>query len=127
MWTLLSCGHRAGVDGHVPLPRVAVSRPWRASSAIRGSGDGGLARRAITAAIAVVVPAIIATTMTAVAVLIVVLVPVATVATAGWVRRRGGWWPGCRGRSVGVERLLGQPKDLYYPCGSPPLAGHPEL
>jgi hypothetical protein len=95
---LLSCGHRAGVDGHVHLPWVAVSRPWRVGSAVRGIGDGGLARRAITAAIAVVA--------TTIAVLVVVLVSVATVAavaTARWARRRGGWWPGCRGRSVGVE------------------------
>jgi hypothetical protein len=80
MQTLLSCGHRAGVDGHVPLPRVVVSRPWRAGSTIRGSGDGGLARRASAAATAVVVPVVVAIAMTAVAVLIVVLVPVATVA-----------------------------------------------
>jgi hypothetical protein len=74
---LLSCGHQAEVDGHVPLPRVAVSRPWRAGSAVRGSGDGGLARRAITAATAVAVPAVVATAMTTVTVLVVVLVPVA--------------------------------------------------
>jgi hypothetical protein len=107
MRTLLSCGHRARVDGHVPLPPVAVSRPWRAGSAVRGSGGGGLDRRAITAATAVVVPAVVAT---AVAVLVVVLVSVATVAavaTAGRARRRGVWWPGCGGRSVGVERRWG--------------------
>jgi hypothetical protein len=98
--------HRAGVDDHVPLPRVAASQPWRASLAIRGSADGGLARRAITAATAVVVPAVVATAMTIVAVLVVVLVLVATVAvvaTAEWVRQRGGWWPDCRGRNVAVE------------------------
>jgi hypothetical protein len=106
---LLSYGHWAGVDGHVPLPRVAVSQPWRVGSAVRGSGDGGLSRRAITTAIVVVVHVDVATAMTAVAIL-VVRVPVATVvvvATAGWTRRRGGWWPGCRGRSVGVERRWG--------------------
>jgi hypothetical protein len=91
----------------VPLPRVAVSRPWHAGSAVRGSGDGGLARRAITTATAITVPAVVATAMTAIAVLVVILVPVATVATAGWARRRGGWWPGYRGRSVGVERRWG--------------------
>jgi hypothetical protein len=94
MRTLLSFGHRVGVDDHVPLPWVTVSWPWRAGSAIRGSGGGGLARRAITVATAVV-----ATAMTTVAVFVVVLIPVATVAaiaTAGRVRRRGGWWLGCR-------------------------------
>jgi hypothetical protein len=58
------------------------------------------------AATAIVVPTIVATAMTAIAILIVVLVPVATVAavaTAGWVRQHGGWWPGCQGRNVGVE------------------------
>jgi hypothetical protein len=48
--------------------------------------------------------------MTAVAVLVVVLIPVAigaAVATAGWARRRRGWWPGCWGRNVGVERHWG--------------------
>jgi hypothetical protein len=105
-------GHRAGVDGHVPLPRVVVSRPWCAGSVVRGSGDGGLARRAITAATAVVVPAVVAATMTAIVVLVVVLVPMATVATAGWARRRGGWWPGCRGHNVGVERRWGS-RSIY--------------
>jgi hypothetical protein len=47
----------------VPLPRVAVSRPWHAGFAVRGSGGGGLARRVITAATAVVVPTVVATTM----------------------------------------------------------------
>jgi hypothetical protein len=90
----------------MPLPRVAVSWPWHAGSVVRGSGDYGLARRAITAATVVVVRTVVATAMTAIAVLLVVLVLVATVAvvaTAGWVRRRGEWWPGCRGRSIGVE------------------------
>jgi hypothetical protein len=99
MWTLLSCGHRAGVDGHVPLPQVVVSRPWRAGSTVRGSGLA-------TVATAVVVPIIVAIAMTAVAVLVVVLIPVATVvtvATAGRARRHGGCLPGCRGRNVGVE------------------------
>jgi hypothetical protein len=94
----------------VPLPWVAVSRLCRAGSAVRGSGDGGLVRRAITTATAIAIPAVVAIAITAVAVLVVVLVPVATVAavaTAGWARRRGGWWPGCRGRSVGVERRWG--------------------
>jgi hypothetical protein len=70
---------------------------------------GGLARIAITAATAIVV-SVVATAMTAVAVLVVVLVPVdtvAAVATAGWARRRGGWWPGCRGRNIGVEHRWG--------------------
>jgi hypothetical protein len=91
----------------VPLPRVAVSRSWHADSAVRGSGGDGLARRAIIATIAVVVPAAVANAMTTVVVLIVVLVPVTTVAvvaTAGRARRHGGRWPGCRERSVGVER-----------------------
>jgi hypothetical protein len=94
----------------VPLSRVAVSRPWRSGSTVRGSGGGGLARRAITATTAVVVPAVVATAMTAIAVLVVVLVPVvtvATVATAEWARRCGGWWLGCRGRIVSVERRWG--------------------
>jgi hypothetical protein len=47
----------------VPLPRVAVSRPWHAGSAVRGSGGGGLAKRVITAATAVVVPTVVATAM----------------------------------------------------------------
>jgi hypothetical protein len=71
----------------VPLSRVVVSRPWRASSAVRGSGDGSLARRVITATTGVVVPVVVATTMTTIAVLVVVIVPVATVTvvvTAGW-------------------------------------------
>jgi hypothetical protein len=109
---LLSCGHQAEVDGHVPLPRVAVSRPWSVGSAVRGSGDGGLARRAITAAAAVAVPAVVATAMTTVTVLVVVLVPVATVAaiaTVGWARRHGGCWPGCQGHSIGVEHRWGNP------------------
>jgi hypothetical protein len=94
----------------MPLPWVAISRPLHVGFAIRGSGDGGLARRAIMAATTIVVLAIVTTTMTAVAVLIVVLVSmvtIATVATAGWVRQCGGWWPGCQGRSVGVERRWG--------------------
>jgi hypothetical protein len=110
MRTLLSCGHQAGVDGDVPLPQVAISQPWRAGSAVRGSGDGDRARRAVTATTAVAVPAVVATAMTTVAVLVVVLVPVVTVAavaTAGWARRRGGWWPGCWGRSVSVKRRWG--------------------
>jgi hypothetical protein len=89
---------------------MAVSRSWRAGSAVRGSEGSGLARRAITAATAVAGPTIVATAMTTVAVLVVVLVSVATVAVvaiAGWARRRGGWWPGCRGRNVGVERRWG--------------------
>jgi hypothetical protein len=92
------------------LAWVAVSRPWHADSAIRGSGDGGLARRAITTATAVAVPAVVATAMIAVAVLLVVLVPVATVAAVaitGWARRRGGWCHGCWGRSIGVEHRWG--------------------
>jgi hypothetical protein len=58
----------------------------------------------------IVVPVAVATVMIVVAVLVVVLVPVATVAavaTARQVRRLGGWWPGCRGRSVSVERRWG--------------------
>jgi hypothetical protein len=102
----MSCGHRTSIDGHVPLPRVAISRPWHAGSAIRGSGGGGLARRAITAATAVVVPAVVATSMTVVAVLVIVLVP---------------------GAQRWCKASLGQPKDLYYPCGSPPVAGRPKL
>jgi hypothetical protein len=108
--TLLSRGHWTGVDGHVPLPWLAISRPWCSSSAVRGSGGGDLARRAITAATAIAVPAVAATAMTAVAVLVVVLVPVAAVAavgSTGWVRRCGGWWPSCRGRSVGVVHRWG--------------------
>jgi hypothetical protein len=94
----------------VPLPRVAVSQPRRAGSAVRGSGGSGLARRAITAATVIAVPAIVATSVTVVVVLVVVLVLVATVAaiaTARWARRCAGWWPGCRGCSVGVERRWG--------------------
>jgi hypothetical protein len=94
----------------VLLPQVVISQPWHVGSAVRGSGGGGLARRAIMATTAVVVPAVVAT---AIAVLVVVLVPVATVAavaTVGWARRHGGWWPSCRGRSVGVERRWGSQK-----------------
>jgi hypothetical protein len=107
---LLSCEHQAGVDGHVPLPRVDVSRSWRAGFAVRGSGDGGLTRRAITAATAIVVPTVVVTAMTTIAVLVVFLVPVATaaaIATVGWARWRGGWWPDCRGCTIGVERHWG--------------------
>jgi hypothetical protein len=106
MRTLLSYRHRAKVDGHVPLPRVVISRPWCAGSTVRGSGDGGLARRAIMTATAIVVPAVVATTVAVLVVLVPVAI-VAAVATARWVRRRGGWWPSCRGRSVGVERRWG--------------------
>jgi hypothetical protein len=94
----------------VPLPRVAIIRPWHAGSTVIGSGGGGLARRAITATTVVVVPAVVATTMTAIVVLVVVLVPVATVsavATAGWARWCGGWWPGCWGLDIGVECCWG--------------------
>jgi hypothetical protein len=108
--TLMSCGHRARVDGHVPLPRVTVSRPWHAGSAVRGSGDGGLARRAITTATTIVVPVVVTTAMAVVAVLIAVLVSMATVAavaTAGWARRHGRWWPGCWGHNVVVEHRWG--------------------
>jgi hypothetical protein len=90
----------------VPLPRVGVSWPWCAGSIVRGSGGGGLARRAITAATAIAVPTIVATSMTVVVVLGVVLVLVATVVavdTTGRARRREGWWPGCWGHSVSVE------------------------
>jgi hypothetical protein len=86
---------------------VVVSQPWRAGSAVRGSGGSGLAKRAITAATAIAILVVVATAMTTVAVLVVVLVSVAIIAdiaTAGRVRRRGGWWPSCRGHSVGVER-----------------------
>jgi hypothetical protein len=95
----LSCGHRAGADGHMLLPQVAVSRPWRAGSTVRGSGLA-------TVATAVVVPIVVAIAMTAIAVLVVVLILVATVvtvATAGRARRCGGCLPGCRGHNVGVE------------------------
>jgi hypothetical protein len=94
----------------VPLPQVAVSRPWHVGFAIRGSGDGGLARRASAAATAVVVPAVVATTMIAIVIIVVVLVPVATVAAiaaTGRARQHGGRRPECRGRNVGVERHRG--------------------
>jgi hypothetical protein len=85
-----ACGHccllGTGLGSHVPLPWVIVSQPWRAGSIVRGTGDDGLARRAITIATTVGIPVIVATVMTVIAVLVVVLVLMAIVATAGWVR-----------------------------------------
>jgi hypothetical protein len=95
-------------------------------SAVRGSGGDGLARRAIPAATTVVVPAVVATAMTAIVVLVVV--PVATVvavATAGRARRCGGWWPGCRGRSIVVERRWGSRRTCTIHVDL--LAGRSEL
>jgi hypothetical protein len=43
-------GMRIGVNGNVPLPRVAVSRSRRARPTVRASGGGGLARGATTVA-----------------------------------------------------------------------------
>jgi hypothetical protein len=96
LWTLLSSGHGARVHSHLPLPRVAVGRPRCVGPAVETSGGGGLARRA--------------TAITAIAGFVVVLAPVATgaaVSAIGRVRRRGRWWLGHRGCSVGVERRRG--------------------
>jgi hypothetical protein len=105
--TLLSSRHGAGVHSHVPLPRVAVGRPWCVGPAVGTSGGGGLARRATTTSASA---AVVAATIITIAVFIVVLVPVATGATIfaiGQARRCGRWWLGRRGRSVGVERHWG--------------------
>jgi hypothetical protein len=108
--TLLSSEHGGGVHSHVPLPRVAVGRPQCVGPAVRTSGGGGLARRAITTSAAGAVLAVVATAITAIVVFIVILGPVATgaaVASIRWARRCGRRWLGRRGRNVGVERRRG--------------------
>jgi hypothetical protein len=67
---LLSSGHGAGVHSHVPLPWVAVGRPWCVGLAIRTSGGGVLARRATTAPAVGAVLAVVAAAITAIAVLL---------------------------------------------------------
>jgi hypothetical protein len=104
---LLSSGHGAGVHSHVPLPRVAIGRLRCVGPTVGTSGGGGLAIRATTASAAVGVLVIVAAATITIAVFIVILVLVATgvaVSAIGRVRRRGKWWLGSRGRSVGVER-----------------------
>jgi hypothetical protein len=108
--TLLSSGHGAGVHNHVPLPRVAVSRPQCVGPAVGTSGGGGLAKRATTTSAAGVVLAVVAAAITSIAVFVVILGPVATgavVAAMGRARRRGRRWLNRRGRNVGVERRRG--------------------
>jgi hypothetical protein len=111
--TLLSSEHGAGVHSHVPLPRVVVGRPRCVGPVVETSGGGGLIRRATTTAAAGAVLAVVAATITAIAIFVVGLGPiatdatVATVATMGRVRRRGGWWLGHRGHNIGVERRRG--------------------
>jgi hypothetical protein len=98
---VLSSGHGAGVHSHVPLPRVAVSRPRCVGLVDRTSGGGGLARRATTAAGAVL--AVVTTAITAIVIFVVVLGLVATgaaVSAIGWARSH-------RERNVGVERRRG--------------------
>jgi hypothetical protein len=104
---LLSSGHRGGVHSHVPLPRVAVGRPWCVGPAVGTSGADDLARRATTASATVTVLAVVAAVITAIAVFVVVLVLVATVFTIGRASWRGRWWLGRRGCSVGVEHRWG--------------------
>jgi hypothetical protein len=57
----------------------------------------GLARRVIMATTAVAIHPLV----------VVSVATVAAVATVGRARRCEEWWPGCRGRSVGVERCWG--------------------
>jgi hypothetical protein len=104
--TLLSSGHEARVHIHVPLPWVALGRPWCVDPAGETSGSGGLARRATTTTVVVAVLVIVATAITAIAVFVVVLGPVATDATVfaiGRAIRCGRRWLGRRGCNVGVE------------------------
>jgi hypothetical protein len=106
MRTLLSTGHGAGVHNHVPLPWMAVGRPWCIGPAVETRGGGGLARRATTTSTAGVVLAVVAATITAIVVFVVIVGPIANddvVAAMGRARRRGRWWLGRRGRNVGVE------------------------
>jgi hypothetical protein len=105
--TLLSSGHGAGVHSHVPLPRVAIGRPWSLGPAVGTSGGGGLARRGTTASAAGAVLAAVAAAITAIAVFVVALGLVATGAAMGRPRRRGRRWLGRRGRNVRVERRRG--------------------
>jgi hypothetical protein len=130
MRTLLSYGHGARVDGHVPVPRVAVSRSWCVDSTIRGGGDGGLARRASAAATTIVVLVIVATAMT------VIVVLDCCSCSGGHRCRYCRHWAGetawrttalLSGAQHLCRVLSGQLNDLYYPCGSPLVAGHPEL
>jgi hypothetical protein len=67
----------------VPLPRVAVGRPWCVGPAVGTSGGGGLARRSITTSVASVVLAVVAAAITAIVVFVVILRPIAAVATRG--------------------------------------------
>jgi hypothetical protein len=110
MRTLLSSEHGAGVHSHVPLPRVAIGRPWCVGPAVETSEGGGLARRATTTSAAGVVLTVVSTASTAIAVFVVILGPVdtgTTVAAMGRARRRGRQGLGRRGRNVGVEHRRG--------------------
>jgi lysylphosphatidylglycerol synthetase-like protein (DUF2156 family) len=107
LWTLLSSGYGTRVNGHVPLPRVAISWPRCTRPDVGASGGGGLAKGATMAATVVAVLAVVAAAIAAVAVSVVVLVPVSAVtvvAATGRARRRGGRRLGHRGCSVGFER-----------------------
>jgi hypothetical protein len=73
MRTLLSSGHGTGVHCYVPLPRVAVGRPWCVGPAVETSGGGGLARRTTTTPAVGAVLAIVAAAITAIAVFVVIL------------------------------------------------------
>jgi hypothetical protein len=88
---LFSSGHGAGVQSHVPLPRVAVGRPRCVGPTVGTSGGGGLARKAITASTVIAVLAFVAAAITAIVIFVIVLVPVVTgaaVSAIGWARRR---------------------------------------
>jgi hypothetical protein len=116
--TLLSSGHGVRVHSHVPLPRVAIGRPWCVGPAIEISGGGGLARRVTTASAVDAVLAVVVAAITSIAVFVVILGPVATgvaVVAMGWARRCGRRWIGHWGRNVGVEHHRGsqRPGTVY--------------
>jgi hypothetical protein len=78
--------------------------------AVGTSGGGGLARRATTTSVVVAILTVVTAVIIAIAVFVIVLISVATgvaVFTIGWERRRGRWWLGRRGRSLGVEHHRG--------------------
>jgi hypothetical protein len=102
----------------VPLPRVAVGRPWCVGAAIKISGSGGLARRVTTTSAVDAVLTLVAAAITSIAVFVVILGPVATgvaVVAMGRARRRGRQWLGRWGRNVGVEHHRGsqRPGTVY--------------
>jgi hypothetical protein len=107
---------------------IQVSRrdpvwPQRIGSTVGASEGGGLARRATTTSTAIVVLVVVATAIAVVVVFIVVFSGCHYWA-GGMAWRLVAWLSGaqhwCRAPS-------GQPKDSYYPCGSPPVADRPEL